>query len=94
VFYGSPPEPLDRAAEIEAPVLGLYGGDDARVNASIPDVEGVMREAGKPYEKEVYAGAGHGFLREDEAGANAAAAEQAWPRSVEFLREHLGGGTT
>lgn len=89
VFYGGGPEPLDRAAEIEAPVLGLYGGEDARVNASIPAVERATAAAGRRYEKEIYPGAGHGFLREDEEGANAQAAAAAWPRSVEFLRGAL-----
>ncbi|MFN2432894.1 MAG: dienelactone hydrolase family protein [Gemmatimonadota bacterium] len=89
VFYGSGPEPLARVAQIEAPVLGLYGGDDARVNASIPEIVEAMAGAGKRYEKEIYAGAGHGFLRQDEEGANAEAAERAWPRSVEFLRAEL-----
>src|SRR5262249_13796784 len=34
VYYGTAPEPAD-LARIQAPVLGLYGGDDARVDATI-----------------------------------------------------------
>ncbi len=90
VFYGSGPEPLSAIGRSGAPVLGLYGGDDNRVNASIPDVERVMSDAERLYEKEVYPGAGHGFLREDSEGANAEAASRAWPRSVEFLKRYLG----
>jgi carboxymethylenebutenolidase len=89
VFYGSGPEPLDRVSAIQAPVLGLYGGDDNRINTSIPSIEKAMKAAGKRYEKEIYPGAGHGFLRDDEEGANASAAKQAWPRSVSFLHYTL-----
>ena len=92
VFYGSGPEPLSKLEDIRAPVLGLYGGDDQRVNATIPAIDSAMAAAGKRYDKEIYPGAGHGFLREDEAGANARAAAAAWPRSVAFLREALEGG--
>jgi carboxymethylenebutenolidase len=89
VFYGSAPEPLEKIAGIGAPVLGLYGGDDNRINAGIPAVDSAMTAAGKRYEKEIFPGAGHGFLREDQEGANAAAAAKAWPRSVEFLKAGL-----
>jgi carboxymethylenebutenolidase len=89
VFYGSAPEPLADVEHIRAPVLGLYGGDDDRVDAGIPELEKAMAEAGNRYEKEIYPGAGHGFLRQDEEGANAEAAAKAWPRSVAFLKAAL-----
>ncbi|HEY7462691.1 MAG TPA: dienelactone hydrolase family protein [Gemmatimonadota bacterium] len=90
VFYGSAPEPLDRVGGIRAPVLGLYGGDDNRINAGIPAAESAMTAAGKRYQKEIYPGAGHGFLREAQAPGNVEAAAKAWPRSVEFLKAALG----
>ena len=45
------------------------------------------------FEPNIYAGAGHGFLRaqDDREGANLRAAEEAWPRTLEFFREHLEG---
>ena len=53
-------------------MLGLYGGDDARVNATDAAGRGGDEEAGKSYETHIYDGAGHGFLRDQEArdGAN------------------------
>ena len=91
VYYGTSPdgEALDG---IEAPVLGLYGGDDARVNATVPGAAARMEELGKTFEVETYEGAGHGFLRaqEDREGRNLTAASQAWPRTIRFFREHLG----
>ncbi len=89
VYYGSSPqEGYDR---ITAPVLGLYGEDDQRVNATIPMAEEAMADLGKSYEVEIYDGAGHGFLRAQDGqnGANMSATNQAWPRTVEFFRQHL-----
>lgn len=77
---------------IRAPVLGLYGGDDARVNATIPEARTRMETLGKAYEVNIYQGAGHGFLRQQDGrdGANREAALVAWPRTATFFREHLG----
>ncbi len=90
VYYGTSPEAVD-LAKIKAPVLGLYGGDDARVDATIPPAEAEMKKLGKTYEPHLYEGAGHGFLRaqEDRQGANLKATKQAWPRTVAFLRDQL-----
>jgi len=90
VYYGTSPEAAD-LARVKAPVLGLYGGDDARVVATVGPAEAEMKKLGKTYEPHVYEGAGHGFLRaqDDRAGANLKATQSAWPRTVAFLREHL-----
>jgi carboxymethylenebutenolidase len=89
VYYGTSPE-APALARINAPVLGLYGGDDARVNATIPPAEAEMKKLGKTYEPHVYDGAGHGFLRAQSGReANLKATQQAWPRTIAFLRERL-----
>lgn len=92
VYYGGSPD-TERLSSVAAPVLGLYGGDDARVNATIPAATDEMKRLGKTYEVEIYDGAGHGFLRAQDGrdGANKRATEQAWPRTVGFLRKHLKG---
>ncbi|MGH7546423.1 MAG: dienelactone hydrolase family protein [Gemmatimonadota bacterium] len=92
VYYGGSPD-TERLASVRAPVLGLYGGDDARVNATIAPAQEEVKRLGKAYEPNIYDGAGHGFLRAQEGrdGANLRATEQAWPRTVRFLRQHLGG---
>ncbi len=88
VYYGAAPETL---AAIGAPVLGLYGGNDARVNATIDPTRAAMQKLGKRYEPHVFEGAGHGFLRAQggQEGANRRAAEQAWPLTITFLRSTL-----
>jgi carboxymethylenebutenolidase len=72
-------------------VLGLYGGSDARVNATIADAETALKAAGKSFESVIYDGAGHGFLRQQngQEGANMKASEAAWPRTIAFFRQHL-----
>ena len=83
VFYGSPPS-KEAMANIKAPVYGFYGGNDARINATIPDTQEAMAAAGKKYEPITYDGAGHGFMRAGEAPdaseANAKARTEAWAR--------------
>jgi carboxymethylenebutenolidase len=90
VYYGSSPDAAALAA-IKAPVLGLYGSDDERVNATVGPAEAEMKRLGKTYEVHTYEGAGHGFLRAQSGreGKNLEATRQAWPRTVAFLRQHL-----
>ena len=89
VYYGSPPN-ADEIAMINAPVLGLYGGSDARINATVPATDSTMKRLGKAYEFAIFDGAGHGFLRgQDQSPANLAAAQQAWPKTVAFFRANL-----
>jgi len=90
VYYGIAPDAA-ALSRIHAPVLGLYGGDDARVDATIGPAETEMKRLGKSYEPHVFAGAGHGFLRQQDGrdGANLKATREAWPRTLAFLRGHL-----
>jgi carboxymethylenebutenolidase len=90
VYYGTSPENA-QLATIQAPVLGFYGGDDARVNATVPPAQAEMQKLGKSYETHTYDGAGHGFLRDQGSrdGANLKATSEAWPRTVAFLKERL-----
>ena len=93
VYYGSSPMEAADYRLVQAPVLGLYGGDDERVNATVPIAERAMKRYGKHMETEIFSGAGHGFLRAQEtrAGANREASVLAWRRTIEFLRRHIDG---
>ena len=83
VFYGSGPDAADMA-RIQAPVYGFYGGNDARIGASIPATQQGMTAANKVFEPVTYEGAGHGFMRggSDPGGSEAdkKAREAAWVR--------------
>jgi len=91
VFYGTGPASSEAYAAIEIPVYGFYGGDDNRVNASIPNSEKLMAQHQKFYEPVIYDGAGHGFFRsgeaEDASAENKKAREDAWVRLKGLLAE-------
>ncbi|MDE0806098.1 MAG: dienelactone hydrolase family protein [Longimicrobiales bacterium] len=89
VYYGSSPEAGFES--IGAPILGLYGGNDERVNSTIDRAEVAMSKLNKPFSPNILAGAGHGFLRNQggQDGANMRATEEAWPLTIEFFRRHL-----
>lgn len=91
VFYGRGPEGKENVAGIACPVYGFYGGNDARVNATIPNSAAAMQEAGKAFEPVTYEGAGHGFMRsgEDPQGteANRKARTEAWERWKSLLKK-------
>jgi carboxymethylenebutenolidase len=83
VFYGSGPDAAD-IPRIQAPVYGFYGGNDARIGATLPPTQEQMKAANKVFEPVTYEGAGHGFMRSgaDPSGSEAdkKAREAAWVR--------------
>lgn len=90
----------DSLRKIAVPTMLLNGSKDARIAAAMPALDSIMKALGKDYTGINYEGAIHGFLRaqndprptrdEAEEAANLAAAKDAWPRTVAFLRRHLG----
>ena len=95
-YYG--PMPTEPAAyeKAKTPILGLYGGNDQRVNANIPVAEAALKEHGVSYTSLVFEGAGHGFLRNQSGqdGANLKAVQQAWPKTLDFFRRSLDNGAS
>jgi carboxymethylenebutenolidase len=91
VYYGTSPNAADLAS-VKAPVLGLYGGSDARVVATVAPADSEMKRLHKTYEPHVFEGAGHGFLRAQTGnnGANMTATQQAWPATIRWFRKYLG----
>jgi carboxymethylenebutenolidase len=90
VFYGPPPA-TDAMPRIKASVYGFYAGNDARIDATIPDTIAAMKAAGKTYDPVTYEGAGHGFMRAGEApdatDANKKAREDSWKRWKSLLSQ-------
>jgi carboxymethylenebutenolidase len=90
-FYGTGPDSETDVARIHCPVYGFYGGNDARVNATIPQSTQLMKKASKAYEPVIYEGAGHGFMRAGEApdakAADKKARDEAWNRWKELLKK-------
>ena len=90
VYYGTSPKTPDLES-VRAPVLGLYGGNDARVNATIAPADSALRAMGRTYVYSIYPGAGHGFLRQQTGmdGANMAATRAAWPATIAWFKKYL-----
>jgi carboxymethylenebutenolidase len=89
VFYGPPPKDV---STITAPVYGFYGGNDNRIDSTIPDAEKAMKQAGKKYDPVTYQGAGHGFMRAGEDPGNTnpdnkKAHDEAWERWLSLLKK-------
>ena len=89
-FYGSQPAAED-VPKIKAAMLIHYAGDDERINAGIPAFEEALKTAGVDYKIYIYEGAGHAFMNDTGTRYQKEAAELAWRRTVEFLKEKLKG---
>jgi carboxymethylenebutenolidase len=91
VFYGTGPKEPAAYEMITAPVYGFYGGDDARVNKTVPGSADEMTKAGKTYKPVTYDGAGHAFMRRgeepDPSDANRKAMEESWERWLRILEK-------
>jgi carboxymethylenebutenolidase len=99
-FYGSlvdpesqkslwPKSPIERASEIKAPVLGLYGEADQGIPlAQVDAMKTAMQGAGKTFEIKVYPGAPHGFHADYRASYRKETAEDAWNGMIAWLKRH------
>ncbi len=87
-FYGNSPAP-DEAAKVKAPLLVHLAGVDERINAAWPAYEAALKAAGVPFAVHHYPGTQHGFNNDTTPRYDAAAAQLAWGRTLEFFRKHL-----
>jgi carboxymethylenebutenolidase len=84
--------PLDVAAKITAPVLGLYGEADQGIPvADVKEMEAALKAAGKTAEFIIYPGAPHAFNADYRQSYRPEAAKDAWARCVAFFNKHLKG---
>ncbi len=90
VFYGPPP-PASDMTKITSPVYGFYAGNDARIDATLPDTITAMKAAGKMFEPVTYEGAGHGFMRAGQAPDTTPENKKAFEQSLSRLLSHLPG---
>jgi carboxymethylenebutenolidase len=84
--------PIDLAAQITAPVLGLYGGEDAGIPAAdVKEMEAVLKASGKTAEFVIYPGAPHAFYADYRPSYRAEAAKDAWGRCAAWFNKYLKG---
>jgi carboxymethylenebutenolidase len=77
-------------ARIQAPILGVYAENDARVNDPLPQVNAMMKLLGKSFTYDIYPGTGHGFLSPGRMGNDTDQPAKAWARILAYYRETLG----
>ncbi len=88
-YYGRQPAATD-VHEIKASMLLHYAGIDERINAGIPAFEKALTEASVEFKTYLYEGAQHAFNNDtNKARYHKKAAQLAWQRTIDFLKEKL-----
>ena len=85
-----PVAPIDLTAKMTAPLLGLFGNDDANPTADqVNRTEAKLKEAAKNYEFHRYDGAGHGFFYYDRPAYRQEQAVDGWKKLLAFCEKNL-----
>ncbi len=84
-----PRTPMDIAADLKCPLLGLYGGKDTGISTDdVRAAAGKATAAGKQVDIVIYPDAGHGFHADYRPSYNAADAADGWQRMLAWFRLH------
>lgn len=90
IYYGAPITDPAQLQRLKAPVLGLFGGLDKGIPVdSVRAMERVMKSEGRNVSINVYPDANHGFSNPSGQAYNAAAAADAWTKSLAFFQANL-----
>jgi carboxymethylenebutenolidase len=85
-----PVAPVEYTADLEAPLLGIFGNEDSSPTPEQVDAhEEALRRAGRTYEFHRYDGAGHGFMYYHTPLYRPTQAMDAWNKVFRFLATHL-----
>jgi len=87
-FYGSSP-PLEEVPNLQVPVLGIYAGEDNRINQGVPDLEEALKREGKTYKFVTFPGANHAFFNDTGRRYHPQAAKDAWKETLTWFEAHL-----
>lgn len=92
IYYGRLVTDRDRLAALQMPVIGFFGGQDQGIPVeTVRTFEETMNALGKNVTVHVYEAADHAFANPSGTRYDAAAAEDAWSRTLAFLERHLWG---
>jgi carboxymethylenebutenolidase len=85
----TPRHPVEIAADLKAPVLGLYGGKDQGIPLdTVEKMRAACKAAGKTCEINVYPDAGHAFHADYRPSYQEAAAKDGWARLLAWFKSH------
>jgi carboxymethylenebutenolidase len=86
----SPEAVIDMTPSMRAPLLGIFGNDDASPDPDqVNRTEEVLRQQGKEYEFHRYDGAGHGFFATDRPNYRPEQAVDGWKKVFAFFERTL-----
>ncbi len=91
IFYGENPTPIGKLKGVKGAVMGLYGGEDHRINANIDKLVKGLVKYQKPFTVKVFPGAHHAFFNDTRPHYNKEAAEDSWRMMTKFFRDNLAG---
>lgn len=90
IYYGQVTDDEEKLRPVSSPILGLFGAQDQGITVeSVQNFEAALERLRKNFEIHIYPGVDHAFANPTGAAYNAAAAEDAWQKTVEFLNLHL-----
>ena len=82
-----PKNPIDVVAQINAPVLGLYGGADSGIpNDTVEQMRAALKAAGKKSEITLYPDTPHAFYADYRPSYRKAAADDAWGKLTAWFK--------
>jgi carboxymethylenebutenolidase len=85
----TPKNPIEIAADLKAPVLGLYGGADEGIPVdTIDKMRAACSAAGKTCEIVVYEGTPHAFHADYRPSYREKPAKDGWARLVAWFKAH------
>jgi carboxymethylenebutenolidase len=85
----SPKHPIDIAANLKTPVLGLYGGKDTGIPLdTVNRMKAELAKGNSKSEFVVYPDAGHAFHADYRPSYNEADAKDGWKRALDWFRTH------
>jgi carboxymethylenebutenolidase len=85
----TPKQPVDVAADLKAPVLGLYGAKDKGIPLeSIEQMREALKKSKTKSEIIVYPEADHGFHADYRPSYNKQAADDGWQRLLAWFKKH------
>jgi carboxymethylenebutenolidase len=84
-----PKNPIDLVAELKAPVLGLYGGDDPGIPLdTVERMRQALKAANNPSEIVVYPNTPHGFNADYRSSYRPEQAKDGWKRLQDWFKKY------
>ncbi len=90
IYYGQVTDDEEKLAAVRAPILGLFAAEDRGIKLdSVTAFRETLDRLEKHNEIHIYPGVGHAFANPTGRNYNAAAAEDAWTKTIEFLARYM-----